>query len=49
MEVLALLVPLSIVLVGAALWFFVWAADHDQFEDLDVHGMDILEDTGEDR
>ncbi|MFK7912642.1 MAG: cbb3-type cytochrome oxidase assembly protein CcoS [Pseudomonadales bacterium] len=45
MEVLALLIPLSIVLVGAALWFFIWATDNDQFEDLDHHAMDIFDDT----
>lgn len=48
MEVLALLIPLSIVLVGAALWFFVWASDNDQFEDLDHHAMDIFDDTATD-
>lgn len=48
MEILALLIPLSIGLVGIALWFFTWAADHEQFEDLDQHSMDIFDDSGED-
>ncbi len=43
MEVLALLIPLSIVLVGVALACFNWAVDHDQFEDLDRQGMAPLE------
>ncbi|MGI9325258.1 MAG: cbb3-type cytochrome oxidase assembly protein CcoS [Pseudomonadales bacterium] len=47
MEILGLLIPLSIVLVGLALWFFVWAADHEQFDDLDRHALDIFDDTGE--
>jgi cbb3-type cytochrome oxidase maturation protein len=44
MEVLMLLVPLAVLLVGLALWMFVWAVDKDQFEDLDAHGMDLFED-----
>jgi cbb3-type cytochrome oxidase maturation protein len=47
MEILALLIPLSILLVSAALWFFSWAVDHDQFEDLDRQDLTTL-DTPED-
>lgn len=47
MEILLLLVPLALLLVGVALWVFVWAVDKDQFDDLDAHGMDIFDDSGE--
>ena len=44
MEILVVLVPLSIVLMGIAAWIFVWAVDNDQFEQLDRHGFDVLDD-----
>ena len=44
MEILALLIPLSIVLVGGAAWAFIWAVNHRQFDDLDKQAMDILND-----
>lgn len=47
MEILLLLVPLALLLVGVALWVFVWAVDKDQFDDLDAHGMDLFDDAGE--
>ena len=47
MEILALLIPISMVLVGAAAWAFLWAVDHRQFEDLDNKAMDILNDLDE--
>ncbi len=47
MEILLLLVPLAIVLVALALWIFVWAVDHNQFDDLDAQGMSIIDDTNE--
>lgn len=43
MAVLALLIPLSLILVGAAVGVFVWAAHHGQFDALDSHGTDIFE------
>ncbi len=30
-----LLVPLSLVLLGGAIWAFFWAVNHGQFEDVD--------------
>ena len=33
---------LGLVLLGVAIWAFVWAVDHDQFEDLDQAGARIL-------
>ena len=42
MSILFLLIPLGLVLVAIALWAFIWAADHDQFEDLDRAAHSIL-------
>ena len=44
MEILALLIPLSIILMGIAAAVFVWAVNHDQFDQLDRHAFDVLED-----
>ena len=38
-----LLVPLSLALVGIAVWAFFWAVDHDQFERLDEPARAALE------
>jgi cbb3-type cytochrome oxidase maturation protein len=35
MNILFVLIPLSLVLMGVAAWAFVWAVDAGQFEDLD--------------
>lgn len=40
--ILILLIPLSILLMGIAIAAFVWAARHDQFEDLEAEGSRIL-------
>jgi len=48
MEILLLLIPLSMVLIAVAGTLFLWAVNNDQFEDLDRHGFDILdEDSGD--
>lgn len=44
MESLYLLIPLSIVLVAAAIWAFFWAVNQGQFEELDEPARAILED-----
>ena len=44
MEILVLLIPLSVLLVGGAAWAFIWAVNHRQFDDLDKQAMDILND-----
>jgi cbb3-type cytochrome oxidase maturation protein len=44
MNVLLLLVPLSVLLLGAAIWAFVWAVRRGQFDDLDSPALDILVD-----
>jgi cbb3-type cytochrome oxidase maturation protein len=46
MSVLIYLVPISLLLLGAAIWAFVWAVRAGQFDDLDTPPLDILaEDT----
>ena len=44
MEALFLLIPVSVLLVGAALWVFFVAADGGQFDDLDGPAHRILQD-----
>lgn len=46
MNILAVMIPLSILLlIGAGVAFF-WAVDHDQFEDMDTPAlMPLLDDT----
>ncbi|MCU0759057.1 MAG: cbb3-type cytochrome oxidase assembly protein CcoS [Steroidobacteraceae bacterium] len=46
MESLYLLIPLSILLVVAAVWAFFWAVNQGQFEDLDEPARSILEEDG---
>ncbi|RBP50694.1 cbb3-type cytochrome oxidase assembly protein CcoS [Arenicella xantha] len=44
MEIIYLLIPLSLVLVVAAIWAFSWAAKSGQFDDLDSPALTILDD-----
>jgi cbb3-type cytochrome oxidase maturation protein len=44
MESAYLLIPLSLVLLGGAVWAFFWAVDHDQFEELEQQADKILGD-----
>jgi cytochrome oxidase maturation protein, cbb3-type len=44
MNILLMLVPLSLVLLGVAVAAFVWAVKRGQFDDLDTPALDILED-----
>ncbi|MDT8410648.1 MAG: cbb3-type cytochrome oxidase assembly protein CcoS, partial [Wenzhouxiangellaceae bacterium] len=44
MKIIYVLIPLSLMLLGLALWAFFWAVRNDQFEDLDTPAMDILDD-----
>jgi len=47
MRILLLMIPISIVLLGIAIWAFVWAVRRGQFDDLDTPALDILvEDEG---
>ena len=46
MTILLLLIPISLALLGLAIWAFVWAVRRGQFDDLDTPPLDILrEDT----
>ncbi|HRN59076.1 MAG TPA: cbb3-type cytochrome oxidase assembly protein CcoS [Chiayiivirga sp.] len=42
MNILLALVPISVVLLGIAIWAFVWAVRRGQFDDLETPALDIL-------
>ena len=44
MEILYLLIPLSLVLVGVIIWFFLWAVRSGQFDDMEGPAHQILMD-----
>lgn len=44
MSVLYIVLPLALVVVGAAVAAFVWAAARGQFDDLDTPGLRVLHD-----
>jgi cbb3-type cytochrome oxidase maturation protein len=43
MSALLVLVPMSVVLLGIAIWAFFWATDSGQFDDLDTPGLAAIE------
>ncbi|NND82199.1 MAG: cbb3-type cytochrome oxidase assembly protein CcoS [Gammaproteobacteria bacterium] len=43
MEIIYILIPLSLVLLGVALWAFFWAVRNGQFDDLESPASEILE------
>jgi len=47
MDILLLLIPLSLVLVGAIAWFMLWAAKSGQFDDPEgpAHSVIMDDDT----
>jgi cbb3-type cytochrome oxidase maturation protein len=45
MEVIYLLIPLSLLLVGLIVWLFVWAIRSGQFDDLEGPAHRILMDN----
>lgn len=46
MEILFVLIPVSLIIVSAALTFFVWSVHSNQYDDLDKEAERILfEDT----
>ncbi|MBW2274923.1 MAG: cbb3-type cytochrome oxidase assembly protein CcoS [Deltaproteobacteria bacterium] len=47
MSIVFFLIPLGLVLVAIAVWAFLWAVNHDQFEDLDKAAHSILFDDDE--
>ena len=42
MEILYLIIPLSIVLVGIIIWIFMWAVRSGQFDDLEGPAYRII-------
>ncbi|WP_275286457.1 cbb3-type cytochrome oxidase assembly protein CcoS [Halomonas elongata] len=42
MSILYLLIPLSLILLGLAVWAFFWAVNNDQFDDLEGPAYRIL-------
>ena len=42
MEVVFILIPVSVIIIGGALWAFVWSVRNDQFEDLEKQAYTIL-------
>tara|TARA_Y100001933_G_C18581425_1_gene389944 strand:+ start:217 stop:405 length:189 start_codon:yes stop_codon:yes gene_type:complete len=44
MKIIYVLIPLSLMLLGLAVWAFFWAVRNDQFDDLDTPALDILDD-----
>ena len=47
MEIILLLVPLSLILLGTAGAIFIWAVKRHQFDNLDEHALDVLDDNHE--
>lgn len=44
MEILLLLIPVSLLLVGLIAWVLLWAAKHGQFDDLEGPAHSVLMD-----
>ena len=44
MTILLVLVPISLVLLGLAVWAFLWAVKSGQYDDLDSPSIDMLRD-----
>ena len=42
MNILYFLIPLALLLLGAAVWAFFWAVGSGQFDDLDTPAVRIL-------
>ena len=49
MNVLLVLIPVSLLLVGISLWAFFWATNTGQFDDLESSGLNVLADEREAR
>jgi cbb3-type cytochrome oxidase maturation protein len=47
MAILLVLVPISLILLGVAVWAFVWAVRSGQYDDLDTQAIDVLLDDAE--
>ena len=44
MAILLFLIPISLLLLGVAVWAFIWSVRGGQFDDLDTAPLDILRD-----
>ena len=44
MDILILLIPLSLVIVGVIAWVMLWAAKSGQFDDLEGPGHSVIMD-----
>lgn len=44
MNILLALIPISLALLGLAIWAFAWAVRKGQYDDLDTPALDILVD-----
>jgi cbb3-type cytochrome oxidase maturation protein len=42
MSILGVLIPISLVLVGIAVWAFFWATNSGQFDDLDTPALQAV-------
>ncbi len=47
MNILYLLIPLALLLLGFAVWAFFWAVGSGQFDDLDTPAMRVVLDDDE--
>ena len=47
MSVIYVVLPLALIIVGAAVWGYVWAARHGQFDDMDTPSVRMLHDDEE--
>jgi cbb3-type cytochrome oxidase maturation protein len=45
MNIILLLIPLSLILLGIGVWAFFWAVDAAQFDDLDTPALMPLADA----
>lgn len=42
MSIIYILIPLSLLILIAAIWFFFWAVNNDQYDDFDAPAYHIL-------
>ncbi|MFO1410518.1 MAG: cbb3-type cytochrome oxidase assembly protein CcoS [Steroidobacteraceae bacterium] len=49
MSISLLLIPLALLMLGAAVWAFFWAVDSNQFDNLEDEGRRILDPEDQDR
>lgn len=47
MSIIYLVLPLALLIVGAAVWAYVWAARSGQFDDLDTPAIRVVTDDTE--